>query len=195
MGVTMSNRFDDRLPTAQEVQACSEAECLFAEYLKLFPVSHEAVEQLERNLSKLALAANVAASKPEESIIHVDAGVAWHRDVDLMDNIFLCHRPIAGGTVYAVVEHFPSNGTNEIWNCGGDAAQVLKVFAQEQRQALEFGTKDMVARTMEFLAEKYSGQDLSYLTDSFTHQFRDMTSPPHDQSYEQNRVIEMMPVA
>ncbi len=193
MGGIKSNRLDHCLPTALVVQACSEAECLIAEYLKLFPVSHEAVELLERNLLKLALAANIAALKPAENIIQVDAGVVWHRDVDLMDNIYLCHRPLAGGSEYAVVEHFPANGTNEIWNRGGDAFQVLNFFAKEQRQALEFGTNDMVARTVEFLAEKYSGQDLSYLTESFTHQFSDRASPTHDQNYGQNRVMEMMP--
>jgi hypothetical protein len=181
MGGTISNRFDNCRPTALEVEACTEAERLFAEYLKLFPVSREAIELLERNLLRLALAAKMAASKPGASIIHADAGGSWHRDVDLMDNIYLCHRPLVGGSEYAVVEHFPANGTNEIWNRGGDAVQVLKVFAKEQRQALEFGTKDMVARTVEFLAEKYSGQDLSYLTDSFNHQLSHMNSPQRDQ--------------
>jgi hypothetical protein len=88
-----------------------------------------------------------------------------------------------------VVEHFPAHGTNEIWNRGWDAVQVLKIFAKEQRQALEFGTEDMVARTVEFLAEKYSGQDLSYLTDSLKQQFNDATSPQHAQTHEQNRSV------
>jgi hypothetical protein len=86
-----------------------------------------------------------------------------------MDNIFLCHRPITGGAEYAVVEHFLAHGTNEIWNRGWNAARVLRVFAQEQRQALEFGTEDMMAQAKEFLAEKYSGQDMSHMADSFMH--------------------------
>ena len=89
-----------------------------AKYLKQFPVSREAVEALERNLLELALAAKMAASKPPENVIHDDDGMPWHKSVDLMDNIFLCHRPITGGTEYAVVEHFPAHGTNEIWNRG-----------------------------------------------------------------------------
>ena len=189
----MSNRLDDCCRTALEKQACIEAESILAKYLKQFPVSREAVEALERNLLELALAAKIAASKPPENVIQTDDGMHWHKGADLMDNIFLCHRPTTGGTEYAVVEHFQTNGTNEIWNRGWDAVQVLKIFAEEQRQALEFGIEDMVARTMEFLAEKYSGQDLSCLTDSFKHQFNDATSLQHPQTHEQNRGVVSIP--
>jgi hypothetical protein len=159
----MSIRLDDCRRTALDEQIYTEAGGIFAEYLKQFPVSREAVEALERNLLKLALAAKIAASKPPENIIHADDGMPWHKGVDLMDSIFLCHRPTTGGTEYAVVEHFQAHDTNEIWNRSWNAVQVLKIFAKEQRQALEFGTEDMMARTMEFLAEKYSGQDLSHI--------------------------------
>jgi hypothetical protein len=60
----MSNQLHDRRPTALEEQAYTEARCIFAEYLKQLPVSREAVERIERNVVKLALAANMAASKP-----------------------------------------------------------------------------------------------------------------------------------
>ena len=169
----MSNRLDDCCRTALDEQAYTEAGGIFAECMKQIPVSRGAVEALERNFLKLALAAKIAASKPPENVIHADDGMQWHKGVDLMDNIFLCHRPTTGGTEYAVVEHFQAHGTNEIWNRGWDAVQVLKIFVKEQRQALESGTEDMVAQTVEFLAEKYSGQDLSYLTDSLKQQFND----------------------
>ena len=187
MGVIVSHRLDNCQATALKEQAYNEAESLFAEYLKLFPVSREAVEQLERNLLRLAFTAKMAASKPAVNVIQVDTGVAWHRDVDLVDNIYLCHRPMAGGMEYAVVEHFLAYGTNEIWNDGLDAVQVLKTFAREQRQALDFGTEHMVAHITEFLTEKYSGQDLSYLSDRFRHQFNDATSSRHAQSPEQKQ--------
>ena len=159
----MSNRLADCGHTALEEQACIEAGGIIAEYLKQIPVSREAVEALERNLLKFALTAKIAASKAPDNIIHDDDGMPLHKGVDLMDNILLCHRPTTEGTEYAVVEHFQAHDTNEIWNRGWDAVQVLKIFAKEQRQALEFGTEDMMARTMEFLAEKYSGQDLSHI--------------------------------
>ena len=182
----MSNRFDDRRPTAQEEQAYTEARRHFAEHLKQFPVSREAVERLERNIAKLALAANMAASKPTDNAIQVDDGTQWHKDVDLMDNICLCHRPITGGAEYAVVEHFPARGTNEIWNRGWNAVEVLKAFAQEQRQALQIWTEDMTAQVKEFLVEKYPGQDMSRVADSFMHRFTHAVSQQHTQAHEQN---------
>jgi hypothetical protein len=121
----------------------------------------------------------MAASKPAEHVIQVDAGVVSYRDVDLMDNIYLCHRPMARGMEYAVVEHYFAHGTNEIWNRGWDAVQVLKTFANEQRQALEFGTEDMMTHITEFLAETYSGQNLSYLSNRFRHIFNEATSSRH----------------
>ena len=189
MGVIASNPLDNCQAKTLEEQASNEAECLFAEHLKLFPVSHEAVEQLERNLLRLAVAAKMAASKPAENLIQVDADVVWYRDVDLMDNIYLCHRPMGGGMEYAVVEHFFECGTNEIWNRGWDPVQVLKTFANEQRQALDLGTEDMVANITEFLAEKYSGQDLSYLSDRFRHQPTDATALMQANSREQNHSL------
>jgi hypothetical protein len=163
----MSNRFDDRRPTALEEQAHAEASQHFAEHLKQFPVSREAVERLERNIAKTALAANMAAAKPTENIIQTDDGTQWHKSIDLMDNICLCHRPITGGAEYAVVEHFPARGTNEIWNRDWNAVEVLKAFAQEQRQALQIWTEDMIAQVKEFLGEKYPGQDMSRVADAF----------------------------
>jgi hypothetical protein len=41
--VIESNRLDNRRAAALEEQARTEAERLFAEYFKLFPVSHEMV--------------------------------------------------------------------------------------------------------------------------------------------------------
>ena len=124
----MSNRFDDRRPTALEDQVYAEASQHFAEHLKQFPASREAVDRLERDIAKIGLAANMAASKPtlKENFIQADDGAQWHKDVELMDNICLCHRPITGGAEYAVVEHFPARGTNEIWNRGWNAVEVLK---------------------------------------------------------------------
>ena len=183
----MSNRLDDCRLTTLEQQIYAEAECIFAEYLKQFPVSREAIERIERNIEKLALAANRAASEPAENIVQVDDDASWHKDVDLMDSIFLCHHQIAGGTEYAVVEHFPANGTNEIWNRGPDAIQVLKVFVNEQRRALEFGMQDVAAQVKEFLAEKYCGLEMGRVVDRVLRRFNHSALQPSDQTYEQNQ--------
>jgi hypothetical protein len=165
----MNNPFEHRRPTELEDKAHAEAVRHFADHLKQFPASREAVERLERDAAKIALAANRAASKPtpKENIILADDGKQWHKSVDLMENIHLCHRPISYGAVYAVVEHFPARGANEILNRGWNAAEVVKQFAQQQRQALQLWTEDMTAQVQEFLAEKFPGQDLSRVADAF----------------------------
>jgi hypothetical protein len=167
----MSHLFEHRRPTELEDKAHAEAVRHFAEHLKQFPASREAVERLERDIAKIALAANMAAARPtpQQNVIQTDDGKQWHNDLDLMENIHLCHRPITGGAEYAVAEHFPTRGTIEIWNRGWNATDVLKVFTQEQRQALQIWTEDMTAQVQEFLTEKFPGQDLSRVADAFIH--------------------------
>jgi hypothetical protein len=167
----MSNPFEHRRPTELEDKSYAEAARHFAEHLKQFPASREAVERLERDVAKIALAANMAAAKPapQPNVILADDGAQWHKSVDLMDNIHLCHRPIFYGAEYAVVEHFPARGTHEIWNRGWNAGEVLKVFTQGQRQALQIWTEDMATQVKEFLSEKFPGQDLSRVADAFIH--------------------------
>jgi hypothetical protein len=167
----MSNPFEHRRPTELEDKAHAEAVRHFAGHLKQFPASREVVDRLERDIAKIALAANMAAAKatPKENILRADDGAQWHKSVDLMENIHLCHRPISYGAEYAVVEHFPARGSNEILNRGWNAGEVLKSFTQEQRQALQIWTEDMTAHVNEFLAEKSPGQDLSRVADAFIH--------------------------
>ena len=184
----MSNRFHDRQPSAQDEQAYAGASQHFAEHLKQFPASREAVGRIERNIARIALAANMAVSKPTANgnVIHADDGTQWHKCVDLMDNICLCHRSIAGGAEYAVLEHFPAHHTNEIWNRGWNVVEVLKMFAQEQRQALQVWTKDLTAQVKEFLTEQYPDQNMSRVADRFMHRFERAPSQQHPQSHEQN---------
>ena len=187
----MSNRFDDRRPTKLEDQAHAEAVRHFAEHLKQFPVSRQAVERLERDIAKIALAANMAAAKPtsQPNIIQADDGAQWHKSVDLMENIHFCHRPIAYGAEYAVVEHFPARGTHEIWNRGWNPGEVLKSFTQEQRQALHIWTEDMAAQVKEFLAQKFPGQDLTRVADAFIYKCTTQAvcpKPTLTHSHEQN---------
>lgn len=185
----MSNPFDHRRPTELEDKAHAEAVRHFAGHLQQFPASREAVARLERDVAKIALAANMAAAKPTGNLIQADDGAQWHKSVDLMDNIHLCHRPITGGAEYAVVEHFPARGTNEIWNRGWNAAEVLKSFTKAQRQALQVWTEDMTAQVKEFLTEKYPGQDMGRVADAFIHKCTTQAisqKHAHSQSHGQN---------
>jgi hypothetical protein len=41
----------------------------------------------------------------------------------------------------------------------------------DERKALQIWTEDMTAQVREFLTEKYPGQDMSRVADSFVHKF------------------------
>jgi hypothetical protein len=182
----MSHPFAHRRPTALEDKAHAEAVRHFAEHLKQFPISRASVDRLERDIAKIGLAANLAAAKPTENFIHDADGAQWHKDMELMENTFLCYRPITGGMEYATVEHAPKNGTNEVLHRGGNATEVVKAFAQAQRQTLQIWTEDARAQVREFLAEKFPGHDMSRVTDSFMHRFTNAVSQQQTRTQGQN---------
>ena len=167
----MSSHSFNRRPTEIEDQAHADATHHFADQLKQFPASRDAVKRLERDIAKIALAILSASRRPPEANpIVTDDGAQWHNSLGLFDDVFVCHRQTVAGPEYAVVERFPS-GTNEIWNRGRNAVDVLKPFTQDQRQALQIWTEDMNAQLKEFLAEKYPGRDMSRVAESFLRRF------------------------
>jgi hypothetical protein len=167
------SRFDDSLLTTLEEQAYTLAWQHFARDIRQFPQTHQALVRLERNLSIIALAAEIAASKPSpnENTILDDDGTNWNKSSDLMDNIYLCHRPISDGTEYAVMEHFPAGRRNEVWNRGLNTAEVLRVFAKEQRRAMEIWTEDIRGQVKKFLMQKYPDHDSERMAHDFTRRF------------------------
>jgi len=96
------NPFNNRRPTEIEDQAHVEAVRHFAEPLKQFPTSRDAVKHLERDVAKTALAVLAASQRPPQGnpLLTTD-GSQWHESIHLFDNIFVCHRPLANGTEYA----------------------------------------------------------------------------------------------
>ena len=164
----MSNRLDNRRLTTLEEQAYTEASEYFSRHLRQFSAALEAIEHLERDLAKIAVAANIAAVKtPSGDTILTDEAQPWHKAVRLMDNVQLCHRIDAGRAEYAIVEHLPEMGRNEVRYRGRNAIELLQQFGQEQRRALEVWPQDMDAPLKEFLAQKYPGQDLARVTSTF----------------------------
>lgn len=171
----MSSRFDRHPLTRLEEQACAEASERFIEHLQQFPITRMAVERLEMDMAKIALAANLAASKtPTAQSIDTYDGKQWFKDIGLINNVYLCHRRVTGGVEFAIVEHIPSKGSNEIWSWGRNAIEVLRVFVQEQRKMLEVWTEDLAAQVKEFLAQTYPGQNMSRATSTFIHQLTHM---------------------
>jgi hypothetical protein len=182
----MSNQFDNRRLTTPEEQAYAEASGYLAEQLKQVSTTWEVIQRLERNLAITALAADMAASASQGNVIQVDGDGKWLKAVDFMDNTCLCHRLINGRVEYAVVKHFPARGTNEIWNRGRNSVEVLKVFAREREQAQKISVEDLNAQVKKFLAQKYPGQDMSRVADSFMHQFTYAVPHPYSQAHQQN---------
>lgn len=169
----MSSRHDVIRLKELEEQAYTEAWQHFANDLGEFSQSHQVLLRLERNLSIIAVAANIAATKafPNENAILDDDGTIWNKSTVLMDNIFLCHRTIPDRTEYAVMEYFPAQDRNEVWNRGSYAAEVLRIFLQEQRRALGIWAEDIRGQVKEFLMQKYPGQDMWRMADDFTCRF------------------------
>jgi hypothetical protein len=188
MNYPFDNHFDDHCLTVPEEQAYVNAKLYLAESLRGLTAYGEAVERLQRNLSIMAEAADIAAStSPSNShVIRTDEGTRWRKDVDLMKNIHLCHRTFRGEVKFAVVEHFPAQNTSEIWNQGCDAIEVLRVFADEQSQALQVWTEDMETQIKVFLAENFPGQDMSRVEDGFIRRFTHAVSQQPIPSYTQS---------
>jgi hypothetical protein len=159
--------------SALEEQAYLNARLFLADSLKRLAAHGEAVKRLQRNLSIMAQAADIAASNPPSNnhVFLTDEGTQWRRDVDLMKNIHLCHCTFGGRLKFAVAEHFPAPDTYEIWNQGHNAIEVLRAFAGEQRQALQVWTKDVEAQLREFLDGNYPGHDMSRVGDELIRRF------------------------
>lgn len=185
----MSNPFEHQRPTELEDKAHAEVIRHFAGHFKQFPASRETIDRLERDIAKISLAANMAASKPKlkENFVQADDGAQWHRDVELAENIFLCHRPVISSAEYATVEHSPKTGVGEVLNRGWNAAEVVKEFTQQQRQTLQLWAEDVRAEVGEFLAERFPTHDLSRVADSLMHRLATQTpSHRHTQSHGEN---------
>ena len=61
------NTFNDRRPSDIDEKAHAETMRHFAEHLRQFPASQDAVKQLERNAAKTALAVSVAPRVPQRT--------------------------------------------------------------------------------------------------------------------------------
>ena len=168
----MSNRLDNRRLTTLEAQAYAEAGEHFAQHLRQFSATLEAIKHLERDLARIAVAANIAAVRPSsENTMLTSDTQPWHKAVGLMDNIHLCHRSDNGKAEYAIVEHLPEQGRNEVLYKGRNVIELLQRFGQEQRRALEVWPQEMSVPVSEFFAQKYPGQDLSRVTSTFMLRF------------------------
>ena len=149
-------------------EACTEARCRFAEELKQLSAMRDVIRGLESRLANYALMMNLSAVQTVigNRLIDTDDG-QWHKNIDCFDNLFACHRFVGDSVEYAIVEHFPEAGTNEIWVRGWSSVEVMHAFVKDQYYALQMYAEDVAAQIREYLSEHYPGQNLDIVDDSF----------------------------
>jgi urease gamma subunit len=110
-----------------------------------------------------------AALQSSGHIIQTDDGTQWQHAVDLTGITSVCHRRMAAGLEFAIVECLPlkSGEMKEVLNSGSDVREVLQAFTRDQRQVLSLWKDDVKAQVREHLDEKYPRQDMSIVVESF----------------------------
>jgi hypothetical protein len=156
-------------PTPLQEQANIEAMQHFAEHLNQFNANCEALHCIECNLSTTANDALKSALLSPGRVIQTDDGTQWQHDVDLSNVTSICHRRTATGLEFAVVECLPlkSGEMRDVLNSGHSVRDVLRAFAHDQRQVLNLWKEDVKAQVREHLDEKYLGQDMGIVVESF----------------------------
>ena len=178
-------------PTMQQEQAAVEVKTAFAEHLNQFNASCDAIRDIEGNQSSIANEAFKLAllSRDQNRTIQTDDGTEWRHDLDLSKISSVCHRRIAGQIEFAVVESLslkPGMEMKDVLNQGDNVREVLQGFIRDQRQVLRLWKDDMNALIKEHLAEKYPGQDMSLVADSFEYKMTQAISETYVHAQSQN---------
>ncbi|MGH7951494.1 MAG: hypothetical protein ACREFE_06200 [Limisphaerales bacterium] len=156
-------------PTELHEKANAEAMVVFAEHTSQFKGVCDALREIESNLSTIGNAALKAALLSPGHVIQTDDGTQWRHDLDLTKITSICHRRPAAGLEFAVVECLPlkSGKMKGVLNSGHNVRDVLQTFMRDQRQVLNLWKEDVKAQVKEHLAEKYPGQDMNIVAESF----------------------------
>lgn len=152
-------------PTELHEKANTEAMIVFAEHLKQFRAHCESLHHVEQNLTMLGNTAFKAALESSGT-----DGIQWRHGVDLMENVSVCHRRIAADFEFAIMERLPSKSgetENVLMDSNSDVRELLRIFTRDQRQVLNLWKDDLKEQVREYLAEKYSQQDMSIVVESF----------------------------
>jgi len=158
-------------PTMQQEQAAAETKTVFAKHMSQFKEACDVLRDIESNLSAIANDALKAALLPRDQgkTIQPDDGTQWRHDLDLTKISSICHRHTATGMEFAVVECLPlKNGEmKDVLNRGHNLREVLQEFMRAQRQVLNLWKTDVTAQIREHLDEKYPGQNMDIVAESF----------------------------
>jgi urease gamma subunit len=156
-------------PTALEESANAEAMTAFAEHMSQFKGVCDVLRDIEGNLSAIANDAFKAALLSPGRVIQTDGGTQWQHDLDLTKITSICHRRTAAGLEFAVVEclSLKSGEMKDALNSGPNVREVLQAFMRDQRQVLNLWKDDVKSQVRERLDEKYPGQDMGIVVESF----------------------------
>lgn len=165
---------DNRRPTLLEDQAHVELIREFSRQLTQYAQAYHAVNELERRVASVAGEAAQMAFQAGE-LITTDDALRWNPGPELFPGTHLCSRSTGDGLEFAIIERATTQGHAriEVLATGRDAAEVMRQFTVDQRQALRLWSDDVAAQVRERLAERYPGQDLSRVADSIRHRFTD----------------------
>ncbi|HTV41858.1 MAG TPA: hypothetical protein VMF08_14850 [Candidatus Sulfotelmatobacter sp.] len=156
-------------PTALEEAANAEATTAFAEHMNQFKGVCDVLRDIQSNLSAIGNNALKTALLSPGHVIQTDDGTEWRHDIDLSKITSICHRRTEAGMEFAIVECLPlkSGEMKSVLNGGHNLREVLQSFMHDQRQVLNLWKEDVKAQVRECLAEKYPGQDMDIVVESF----------------------------
>lgn len=156
-------------PTALEEAANAEAMTVFAEHMNQFKDVCDVLRDIESNSPAIGNNALKIALLSPGHVIQTDDGAEWRHDLNLSKITSVCHRRTEAGMKFAIVECLPlkSGEMKSVLNSGHNLREVLQSFMHDQRQVLDLWKEDVKAQVREYLAEKYPGQDMSLVVESF----------------------------
>lgn len=174
-------------PKGQEERIIAETNVIFAEQMKHFKNSCDAIHDIENSLTAIGNEAFRAALLSPGRTVQADDGTEWQHDFDLSKITSICHRRVAGKIEFAIIEclSLPTCETKEVLNIGHNIRDVLREFIRDQKQILNLWKDDVKAQVSEHLAENYPHQDMSQVVESFEAKMERVIS--ERQSLAQNR--------
>ena len=159
----------NHIPTEQEERVAAETNAVFAEQMKHFKNSCDAIHDIESNLRTIGNEAFRVALLSPGHTVQTDDGAEWRHDVDLSNITSICHRRTEAGLEFAVVEclSLPSGEQKEALNSGHNVRDVLREFIHDQKQVLNLWKDDVKAQVKEHLDKNYPRQDMGIVVESF----------------------------
>jgi hypothetical protein len=181
----MGKRMDSGSDNALERQGRQEIHSCFGHILANFAVRGHEIDMLCLRLASFASAANLAVKKTQTAANEIcdENGEQWFRNVELMPDFFLCHRPLIASAEFAVIECTSDAGTNIIWYRHENALEVLQSFVRELRQTFLNDAEEVNANIKLFLAQKFPNQNLDYIAEAASDQ---ITNSALQNSTDQN---------